>query len=230
MKNNTKDEKVVSPTTTLRTLTAITILALIIGGVIFFIIVDPKVADHTERVAISYQGQPQIGNPHAPIRIMEFGDFKCPACKVFHDTVYPQLKREYIDKGKAQMYFTNFQFNGEDAITAGMVGESIYHQNKGAFWNYYDVIYENQKEENVRWATLDFLCNLIKSIPKIDVNKVRLDVKNKTFEKTVIKDKQLGEKLKIDVVPTIFVNGVRVENGMDFNVVKKVIEEELKRK
>lgn len=178
----------------------------------------------------SYAGQPGIGSPNAPVKLMEFGDFKCPACKAFHDTIYPQLKKDYIDTGKVQMFFSNYQFIGPDSITAGMAGEAIYKQNKDAFWKYYDAVYTNQKEESQIWATPEFLIDLVKKhVPGVDATKLSQDLKNKTYQKEVEADNQLAKKSGVTSVPAIFVNGKQVEDSLNYEAIKKAIDEELKK-
>nr|WP_258567771.1 DsbA family protein [Paenactinomyces guangxiensis] len=180
---------------------------------------------------ISYEGQPGTGNPNAPVKLMEFGDFKCPACKYFHDEIYPQLKKDYIDTGKVQMFFTNYQFIGEDSVTAGMAGEAVYHQNKDAFWKFYEAIYTHQGNEADVWATPEFLTELVKkNVPNIDINKLSQDLNNKTYEKAVLEDNQMARSLKIEGVPALFINGKNVGEISGYEELKKMIDEELKKK
>lgn len=182
-------------------------------------------------VQFDYSKQPAIGSPDAPVKLMEFGDFKCPACKAFHDTIYPQLKKEYIDTGKVQMHFTNYQFLGEDSITAGIAGESVYRQNPEAFWKFYESIYANQGKESVTWATPEFLTQLVKKhIPEVEAEQVAKDIKNKTYEKDVLADNDLAQKSHVESVPAIFINGKQVEQSLDYNELKNAIESELKKK
>ncbi|WP_124726969.1 DsbA family protein [Staphylospora marina] len=170
---------------------------------------------------------PTIGQASAPVKLVEFGDFKCPACKMFHDSIWPVIKKEYIDTGKAQMTFVNFQFIGPDSITAGMAGEAVYRQNPDAFWKFYEAVYANQGEESKQWATPEFLTDLIrKHVPEVDADKVAQDLAAKTHEKDVLDDNRLAQKNQIDGVPAVYVNGKKV-NGLDLNELKAAIEKEL---
>jgi protein-disulfide isomerase len=76
------------------TITMVTILVVLLGLGVFALIrsAGSDVQNAGSDVQnFSYAGQPGIGSPNAPVKLMEFGDFKCPACKAFHDTIYPQL-------------------------------------------------------------------------------------------------------------------------------------------
>jgi protein-disulfide isomerase len=178
-----------------------------------------------------YAGQPTLGNKNAPVKVLEFADFKCPYCKMFHDQVFPKLKKEWIDTGKVQFVFANFQFIGPDSVTAGMAGESIYKQYPDAFWNFYDAIYTYQGSESKVWATPEFLVDLVKKhVPGVDANKLAQELKAKTWEKEVLKDNKLAREHGIKGVPAVFVNGKKVENPLDYNVLKQAIEEAMKQK
>jgi protein-disulfide isomerase len=48
------------------------------------------------------------GSPDAPVTIIEFGDYECPACRVFSLTVQPDLEKTYVDTNKAKFVFYDF--------------------------------------------------------------------------------------------------------------------------
>lgn len=162
-----------------------------------------------DQFSVSYEGQLSMEQESGPVKIMEFGDFKCPHCKTFNDQVLPQLKKDFIDTGKVQFFFTNFAFLGEDSHIAAQAGVAVYNQNKESFWQYYDEVYSNQKDPSNTWATPEFLVDLInRTIPEIDANQVSEDLKNRTYEETVYADKRDAEKIEVNKVPQVFVNQI----------------------
>ncbi|WP_169713819.1 DsbA family protein [Paludifilum halophilum] len=180
-----------------------------------------------------YDQQPVAGDPDAPVKIVEFGDFKCPSCKKFEEEIYPQLKKDFIDNEKIGFYFVNNQFLGPDSITAGIAGEAVYEQDPDAFWKFYDSIYKNQGLESEAWATPDFLADLAKKdVPGIDHKKLKKDIENETYSEEVQADKGIAEKAGVTSVPTLFINGKKVpgEKTFDYDYLKQRIEEELNRK
>ena len=68
---------------------------------------EPK---QEETFSFDYSNQPFEGDENAPVEIVEFGDYKCPACKDFNDTVYPVIQKDLIETGKAKLYFMNYPF------------------------------------------------------------------------------------------------------------------------
>lgn len=218
----------------MQSLTLITILVVFIGLGAFTLIQSFQSganSNEPKRVNLNIKNQPVIGDSKAPVTIVEFGDYKCPSCKMFHDTVYPLLKKDYIDTGKVKMVFRNFQFLGQDSVTAGMIGKAIYQQNKAAFWKYYDLIYTNQQEETKVWATPEYILPLVKKeIPEVDTNKISKALKDKVYEQEIAKDNQYAQSLQLGGVPAVFVNGIPIENAQDYQQLKSTIEKELKQK
>lgn len=120
------------------------IAVLIVIGTIVYSIINDKKDKGNEMFA--YSTQQSLGKDDAPVKVVEFGDFKCPACRTWDVTVLPRLKEEYIDKGKVQLYFINFPFIGKDSDLGAAAGEAIYKQDQDSFWIFYDEIYQSQKK------------------------------------------------------------------------------------
>lgn len=88
-------------------LTAVTAV-LILGAAAIaaaFFLTRPKAFATAE--ADSYVGQPTLGDPNAPIKLILFGNFMCEHCRTFEADVFPQLKRDYIDTGRVEAYYVN---------------------------------------------------------------------------------------------------------------------------
>ena len=178
---------------------------------------------------LTYEDQPYLGNKKAPVKIVEFADFKCPTCKDFHDKILPSLKKDYLLTGKAVFYFTNFQFLGNDSVLAGVVGEALYRQKNEFFWKYYDALYKHQGREDVCWLTPKFIVFILKKyLPEVDVEKIIEDMQNKKYEKIVYKENDLALKAHVKEAPTLFINGRIVKNPLDYKEIKLLITKELK--
>ncbi|MGF9964747.1 DsbA family protein [Bacillus rhizoplanae] len=202
------------------------IAALIVIGTIAYSIVSNKTENGKD--TFLYGTQQSLGEKDAPIHIVEFGDFKCPACRTWDATVLPRLKEEYINKGKVQLHFINFPFIGKDSDLGAAAGEAIYKQDPKAFWTFYDEIYQNQKNEDEKWITEDLLVNIVKQkLPSIDVTEFKKDLNSKEIKDKVQKDLDLAQKLKVQGAPSIYVNG-KLANP-DYDSIKTAIEKEAKK-
>lgn len=165
-----------------------------------------------QAVDFNYSELPRLGKEDAPVKIVEFGDFKCPACAQFTGVIKPQIVQEYINQDKAAFYFVNMAFIGPDSETASLAALSVYHQNSDAFWTYYDALYANQGEEKIEWATEDFLVSLAeKEKLPIDLELLRKDIKERTYESELQSDISLAKNTGVTSTPTVFVNGYKVD-------------------
>jgi protein-disulfide isomerase len=118
-----------------------------------------------------FAGIPQhgtvLGRPDAPVRIVEFADLQCPYCQEYTAQALPQLVRDYVRTGKAQMQFENLSFIGPDSVRAGHAAAAAAAQNK--LWNFVDLMYLNQGTENTGYATPAYLQRVLQAIPGLNV-------------------------------------------------------------
>ena len=90
------------------------------------------------------QFEPSIGTPGATVVIVAFSDFQCPYCKQFHDSIYPAIKKQYVDAGIVRMAYLNLplssiHMNAEPAAEAAMCAAA---QDK--FWPMHDRLFDTQ--------------------------------------------------------------------------------------
>ncbi|MFD1394526.1 DsbA family protein [Kroppenstedtia eburnea] len=224
----------------MQTLTLATVIILFLGLGVFALVNniiggDEEKGDAGQEATVdetvfAYDQQPVLGNGEAPVRIVEFGDYKCPTCKRFADEIYPKLKKDYLDNDKAGFYFINNQFLGEDSITAGIAGEAVHEQDPAAFWKFHEAIYENQGNERETWATKDFLVKMAKqAAPGIDHDKLEKAIDKESFKQQVEQDRAIAIRSGVSSVPSLFINGRPVPHSLDYEGIKQMIEEELKK-
>ncbi|WP_438349407.1 DsbA family protein [Paenibacillus sp. FA6] len=157
---------------------------------------------------IDYSRQPHLGSGTTGIQVIEFADFKCPACMMWDGAYFEKLKEEFVDTDKIDLYFMNFAFIDRDSILAAAAGESIYQQNNDAFWQYKSLLFENQGIEKDIWATEKFLLQFVKdNITGIDYDQFKSDLKNHTHALDVKEDFKLAGSLGVNGTPKFMVNG-----------------------
>jgi len=87
-----------------------------------------------------------IGDPDAPVTLVEYGDFKCPSCNSFHHQAGQRIREEYVDTGKINIEFRNYPFIGPDS---GRAARGAYCANsQGAFTAYHDAVYNDIWDSN----------------------------------------------------------------------------------
>ena len=90
------------------------------------------------------------GSASAPVWLVEISDFQCPFCKRWHETVYPTIKRDYIDKGIVKMAYVHLPLQQHpNAYPAAIASMCAAVQNR--FWPMHDRIFATQE----RWGVLE---------------------------------------------------------------------------
>ncbi len=91
---------------------------------------------------VTATGSPVLGDPDAPITLIEFGDYQCPLCgKWFRDTK-PAIQENYIDTGKANLVFMDMALLGLDSPKAAQA--TYCAEEQGMYWEYHDQLYSSQ--------------------------------------------------------------------------------------
>jgi len=177
----------------------------------------------------SLEGQPVLGNADAPVTVIEFGDFKCPSCKVWGDTVFQQLVTDYLDKGDVKFSFINVLFHGEESELASLAAESIYKQNPERYWEFHKQLFAAQPEteQDTVWVTEDKMNEIAGATPDIDVAKFKEDIKSQSVSDEVKKDTDIVEEYNVQFTPSIMVNGTMLEDPFDYEKIKSLIDKAL---
>lgn len=95
--------------------------------------------DNITRTTTS-EGYPRLGEPDAPVRVVEYSSFSCPACASFHDTVFPQLL-ERVREGEINFTFVPLQI-GPIPNPGGAARAALCAGEQGLFWEYHDVLFD----------------------------------------------------------------------------------------
>jgi protein-disulfide isomerase len=124
-----------------------------------------------------FAGIPQrgitVGNPNAPVTLVEFADLQCPFCRNYSTTVMPTIVERYVRSGKLKMEFRNVSFIGNDSLRAAQMAGAASLQNK--LWQYIDLFYLNQEEENSNYVTDEFLTRIGRAVRGLDVQQAMDD-------------------------------------------------------
>jgi protein-disulfide isomerase len=163
-----------------------------------------------------------LGDPNAPVKIVEYASFTCPHCANFHESVFKPLKAEYIDSGKVHFTLREVYFD-RYGLWAAMVARC------GGDLKYFgvsDVLFSTQAE----WAASDDPTVVVANIRKIGLTagmtNEQLDVcmndaamaeaMVKRFETNMAAD-------QVDGTPTLFINGEKHAN-MSYTDLKAIID------
>jgi protein-disulfide isomerase len=151
--------------------------------------------------AINVDGAPSRGDAAAPVTVVMFSDFQCPACSGTHPILQKVLAK-YGDKIRFVVRDFPLTTIHDHSYRAALAGYAA--QQQGKFFDYIEILYKNQ-------SALDD-ASLIKYAAGVGLNVKRfeLDLSSENAAAYVKKDMADGNAYGISSTPTIFVNGVKV--------------------
>jgi protein-disulfide isomerase len=155
------------------------------------------------------QGIPQagmiLGDPRAPVRLIEFGDLQCPVCKAYAEEILPPIIENQVKKGQVRLDFRNLTIIGEESAIAGAAALAAGEQGRG--WSYVELFYRNQgAEENSGYAGEDaFLRAVAKGAGVADL--ARWSQERPKLLGEVERSTAQGHQLRFEGTPSFAIEG-----------------------
>jgi protein-disulfide isomerase len=113
----------------------------------------PRASEVNELLGNIPQAGNRLGNPAAPVTMVEYVDLQCPVCKAFEEQILPGIVRNYVRTGKVQIQARPIAFIGSDSQTGQLGAIAAAQQNR--MFQYMQILYLNQGAENSGWLTQD---------------------------------------------------------------------------
>ncbi|PID04654.1 MULTISPECIES: DsbA family protein [unclassified Sporosarcina] len=209
----------------------LTLLAVaILAAVVVFSNKEETLPTDTKKIDIT--GQPSLGDQDAPVTIVEFGDFKCPACKAWGEMIYPKLVTDYIETGTVQFSFVNVLFHGDESTLGSIAAESVLERSPSIYWDFHHALYDAQPAENhdAEWITPERILEIASDFPEIDQTLLKEDMDQQATMEKVKLDEDLVREVGVAMTPTIVINGKMMEDPFDYEAIKSAIEQAKKDK
>ena len=174
------------------------------------------------RALLQIKDAPSLGDPKAPVTLVEFSDFECPVCRSLHD----ELRGMLPNFPQVRVVFKDFPLESLHpwARTAALAGHCAYEQDPKAFWKVYDLIYDQQElisAANAWTKMTDFADQA-----GLNAETFRSCMASPEAGAAIEASKANGQQLEVGSTPTIFVNGRRLV-GADPHVLEQYIQYEL---
>ena len=209
---------------------AVILTIIILGALTALVVINSETKNTGSEVKIpSIEGQPILGEADAPVTVVEFGDFKCPSCKAWGETIFPRLLSEYVDTGKVKFSYINVLFHGEESKLGSIAAESVLKNSPDAYWDFHKGLFKEQPSKNhdALWINQKKILEVASGVPGIDLDKLKTDIEQQSDLGAVNKDTELVEEFNIQQTPTIIINGIMLEDPFDYEKIKTHIEQEL---
>jgi protein-disulfide isomerase len=156
-----------------------------------------------------------MGDPNAPVKIIEYSDFQCPYCGQFTLDTEQQLIDAYIATGKVYFEYHSFgEFIGPESTRAAEAAYCAGDQEK--FWEMHDVIFANQSGENQGHFSDKFLTALASKL-SLDMSKFNDCFTNGKYADQVKQDGLAGQQAGVQSTPSFVINGTLLEGALPFS-------------
>jgi protein-disulfide isomerase len=150
-----------------------------------------------------------LGNPDAPITIIEYASMTCPHCAHFATEVLPKLKATWLDTGKARLILRDYPLD-ELALRAAMVARCA---PADKFYPFVDTLFASQRQ----WALAkDYQAELGRLALLGGMSKTQFNacLADKSVEDKVLQSRLVAtQQLKVDSTPTFFINGTKFDGA-----------------
>ena len=182
---------------------------------------------------ISADNDPIIGNPDAPITIIEFTDFQCPFCARFHTQTLPLILEEYIEQGKVKLVVRDFPIQSihPNAVPAAVASECANEQ--GKVKEMHDMLFYYQNEWS-RQETADALSLFSQYAAEIQLEQETFDscLTSGKYIEEIKKDLDDGRNYGVSGTPGFFIGNdqigyVELKGAQPFDSFKKIIDAQL---
>lgn len=169
-----------------------------------------------------------LGDPNAPVTIVEFSDYQCPFCLRHFQETFPQLKAEYIDTGQVYYIFKDFPITSlhpvaprvhQAARCAGEIGS------RDAYWQVHDSFFNNQQQ----WADqpqpdLDNILVGLTNDLELSEPEMRECLASGRYTEAVTADLAEGQRLGVSGTPAFFINGYPLAGAQPYEVFQQAID------
>ena len=174
-----------------------------------------------------------LGSASAPVKVVEFADYQCPACGEFSLRARPAIVDRYVESGQVQFVFYDFPLVSihDKAVLAARAARCAGEQElptaeHGAFWAYHDKLFQQQGSWAYKQGSVvgDFI-GYAEQVG-LDEGAFESCLKSDRFADVVTANRRLGDQLRITGTPTVLVNNRRVQDWRPMQL-SQVIEQAL---
>jgi protein-disulfide isomerase len=181
---------------------------------------------------ISTGGRPIRGNKDAKVVVVNFDDFECPFCSRMHQTLFPELLKEYGDR--VEFVYKDYPLVDIHpwATHAAVDANCLAGQSSDAYWDFADYIHANQREvssqkdHEAQFAELDKLTTEQGQKHSVDLAKLQSCIKaqNEDAVKASIHE---GDAIGVTATPTLFVNGQELDGALPASEMRATLDRAL---
>jgi protein-disulfide isomerase len=183
---------------------------------------------------IDLSNRPTRGNNDAKVVVVNFDDFECPFCSRMHQTLFPEILKEYGDRVK--FVYKDYPISEIHpwSMHAAVDAHCLAVQSNDAYWDFADYIHANQREVGSQ-KSLDGQVSALDRITteqgkrhSVDDNKLQACMKAQD-DSTVKASIHEAEELGVSATPTLFINGQELDGALSLQDMRTTLDRALTR-
>lgn len=178
--------------------------------------------DTLEVVDVSVDDDAVLGDPDAPVTIVEFSDFQCPYCQTFYEESLPLIIKNYVDTGKVKIVYRDFPLSGH--AQANMAAQAAECVGEDQYYAFHDWLFENLSTWSGKTDAQEILITAAQD--NLDLN-IRTCLESGEMADEVNADMTAGRGYGVTGTPSFFINGKKLVGAWPYEVFESVIESEL---
>ncbi|XXT18652.1 thioredoxin domain-containing protein [Sorangium sp. So ce429] len=152
-----------------------------------------------------YSGIPQegvsLGDPSAPLTLIEFSDLRCSHCRDYALEVLPAILERHVRTGQVRLVFRNLTFLGPGSVQAARMAAAVGMQ--GQLWDFVDGFFRIQARERPA-ITDELLLRLASELPGVDAAQAAAQRDSAEVAQQLEEARAEAERLQIRGVPALF--------------------------
>lgn len=179
----------------------------------------------TKPLEVSLDDAYSIGDPDAPVTIVEYTDYQCPFCARHALQAFGQIAENFVDKGQVQYVFKDMPLTSihPQAALAAEAARCAGAQDDDAFVTMHDVLFDNQGEWSGKSNAADLFSDYATEIGLDNAN-FESCITNHEFEAAVQADVQEAMQLGITGTPAFIINGQLMFGAQPFEVFENAVD------
>jgi protein-disulfide isomerase len=182
---------------------------------------------------INVKGRPTRGAKNAKVVVVNYDDFECPFCSRMHETLFPEIVKEYGDR--VEFIYKDYPLSTIHpwAIHAAVDANCLAAQNADAYWDFADYIHANKREVDgektagARFEAIDKMALLQGQKHNTDATALQACIKSQNEDEVRASMKE-GDEIGVNATPTLYINGQKIDGVVPADSLRAALDAALK--
>ncbi|MFN8579579.1 MAG: thioredoxin domain-containing protein [Gemmatimonadaceae bacterium] len=165
-----------------------------------------------------------IGNPSAPVQVIEFADFECPACGNFATITEPDVRKRLVETGQISIRFIDFPLPGHPNTWEASNAAACANE-QGKFWEMHDQIFANQDRWNgVATSRPKSELQRLAKAAGVDESKWESCYDARKYNLNIVAHQKEGERRLVGQTPTFIIGSKMLPGSLSYDAFKAYVD------